>query len=99
MNSNQENKQEVKGFNKVIDEGSNVYKKYIKQKPSKKFIEDIKSQSYYQLECVKCKISNRKWLEEGSDPFDYPVKMTELPTGRGIKIFYFCNKCGISWRG
>ena len=92
-------KQELNSFHKPSVEGINVYKKYLNQQPSKEFIENIKSQSWYQLECVKCKISNRKWLEEGRDAYDYPIKMTELPTGRGIKIFYFCNNCNISWRG
>jgi len=88
--------QEVKGFSKLKVEG---FKKYINQKPSKKFIEDIKSQSYYQLECRNCKMSNRKWLEEGKDAFDSPIRMTELPTGRGVRIFYNCSNCNISWRG
>lgn len=88
-----------KGFNKVGIKGSNIYIKYINQKPSKKFIEDIKSRSWYQVECVKCKVSNRKWLEEKRNAFDYPIKMTELPTGKGIKIFYFCGNCNISWSG
>jgi len=91
--------QELNSFSKPIVEGLNIYKKYINQKPSKEYIKNIKSQSWYQVECVKCKYSNRKWLEEKKSAYDYPIKMTELPSKRGIKIFYFCNKCDISWRG
>ena len=91
--------QEVKGFSKVVDKGSDVYKKYLNKKPSKEFIENIKSQSWYQVECVKCKISNRKWLEEKRNAHDYPISMKEIVNKKGLKIFYWCSKCKISWRG
>jgi hypothetical protein len=67
--------------------------------PSEGFIEAIKSQSWYQVECIRCGISNRKWLEEGNCAYDYPIRMEKIETKSRIKIFYFCDNCKCGWEG
>ena len=76
----------------------NILKKHLR-KPSKEFINKVKGQSYYQVECIKCGISNRKWVDSGNDPYFCPISIEEIYTNKGVNVFYNCSNCHNSWRG
>ena len=76
----------------------NIIKENLR-KPSKRFIDSIKEQGFFQIQCPRCKISNRKWLEEEKDIYDCPISIEEIYTNSGVKVFYFCSNCKNSWKG
>ena len=99
MKANQKNKQMVDGCSKVMVDGlPNILKKHLGN-PSKKFIDKVKNQSFYQIECPRCKISNRKWIEEKKNPYFCPITIEEIYTNKGVNVFYNCSNCKNSWKG
>ena len=94
--------EKLDGFSKVKVEGLNRLKQRLNQQPSKEFIENLKATSCYQVQCPKCKISNRKWLEEGENPYFVPIKRLKGNYSKKIKIgkqiltqyfSYYCINC------
>ena len=75
----------------------NIIKKNLRE-PSKDFINSIKEQSFYQIQCPRCKISNRKWIEEKKNPYFCPISIEEIFTNKGVNVFYNCSNCKNSWR-
>lgn len=91
--------EKIEGLHKVEVENLNKFKQYLNREPSKEYIENLKAQGWYQVECKRCKISNRKWLDEENSAFEYPISRREIQTKRTVKVLYFCNKCNYSWEG
>ena len=82
---------------------SDKWKKFLLEKtfaePSKEFIEHIRKQGWYQIECPQCRWSNRKWLEGGKDIFRCPIRMNKVKTKTTIRIYYVCDNCNTGWEG
>ena len=93
--------QKIEGLHKLEVEGLNRLKERLNQQPSKEFIEDLKSTSHYQVECPKCKMSNRKWLEGGENPYFYPIHRLKdnhskkVKVGKQVLTQYFSYQCDL----
>ena len=69
-----------------------------------RFTKKVKQQEYYQVQCPKCKISNRKWVESGGDIYDIPIINSQDKSEneyfykakyqkQWIYLTYYCKRC------
>jgi len=65
---------------------------------------NVRKQSWFEVMCPKCKMSNRRWLEEKKDPAFAPIKKYDNPChtridGVIVDFPYNCINCRLSFSG